>query len=555
MKLNLTFFTARATFVMILWSTVSFAQKANLYASLSQQDPRLYIAMAYQPDADAFGALSQDFKIEITNVTNDKLKILIEYYADLVCGGRKTSSVGWGQDGFTIQPRERVVPTWTGQHQWGYARVRGDACPRDTWEKKGVYQDGFKAYNIIKSVGYRIIKVTNLSEQERQEKQKIEDEQRLKKAEADRKAKELEAKAKLEKEKQERIENEKKRQQKLADEKLGATENLQREQEDTHRRDEEKRAAAEEERRRIEREDDAKPTCAKSFMVNLTMKLEAEYNSYKRGQMPPGSRANLMEDARKLLTLCPTNLTADRILNSLEKDQQMETEMITAIFDNAARMEIDLKMSLSSGLPAIEEQTVGVNFGGAIKLHYGIPAISAVAAVGISSIQYPAYSFIYKNKKPREILPSDLPNESSAYDVGTTLSITGGIGAAGTIPIIKNKDKTSAWPTLGISLEALGLLYYNTINNDIIRTHFPTMIEDFTFGLSGSVGLSFLMSAETMVTVKFGMDHFFLKDEIDGPIEKLLNSDGKNATMDYTATIINNKKTVPYVGLGISFGL
>ncbi len=555
MKLNLTFFSARVTFIMVLLSDLMFAQNANRYASLSQQDHRLNIAMAYQPDADAFGALTQDFKIEIANLTNDKLHIFIEYYADLVCGGRKTGRVGWNQDGYIMQPRERIIPNWTGQHQWGYTRILGDACPRDTWEKKGVYQDGFKAYNIIKGVGYRIIKVTNLSEQERQEKQKIEDEQRLKKAEADRKAKELEAKAKLEKEKQKRTENEKIRQQNLADEKLSAAEKMQRDEVEAHRRAEEKRAAAEEERRRIEREDDAKPTCSKSFMVRLTMKLEADYNSYKVGQMAPGSRATLMEDARKLLTLCPSNLTADRILNSLEKDQQMEAEMITAIFDNAARMEIDLKMSLSSRLPAIEEQTVGVNFGGAIKLHYGIPAISAVAAVGISSIQYPAYSFIYKNKKPREILPSDLPNESSAYDVGTTLSITGGIGAAGTIPIIKNKDKTSAWPTLGISLEALGLLYYNTINNDIIRTHFPTMIEDFTFGLSGSVGLSFLMSAETMVTVKFGMDHFFLKDEIDGPIEKLLNSDGKNATMDYTATIINNKKTVPYVGLGISFGL
>src|SRR5690606_33767743 len=74
-------------FMLLLMATPDLvAQKANTSYSVTQQDARLQVAIYYQVDNDAFGNLSQDYRITVRNNTQDKLHVYIEYYADLVCG-------------------------------------------------------------------------------------------------------------------------------------------------------------------------------------------------------------------------------------------------------------------------------------------------------------------------------------------------------------------------------------------------------------------------------------------------------------------------------------
>jgi len=169
------------------------AQKATTSYPVTQQDSRLHVGMDYQiEDNNVLGAFSQDYRITVQNKTNDKLHVYIEYYAETVCGKRRTSQFAPLGDGYIMQPNESVNSTWDGNKQFGYQRFLGDECPKNTWRQTGTDKNGDKTYSIISSLGYRIVKIINLSEQERKEA-----EAKKQKEEAEKKKKEEEEKKRL----------------------------------------------------------------------------------------------------------------------------------------------------------------------------------------------------------------------------------------------------------------------------------------------------------------------------------------------------------------------
>lgn len=182
--------------MVLILSHNLWAQKVTTAFPVAQQDARLHVGMEYQvEDNNVLGAFSQDYRITVQNKTNDKLRVYIDYYAETVCGKRRTSQFAPLGDGYTMQPGESVSPTWT-HKDFGYQRFLGDECPKNTWRQTGTDKNGDKTYSIINSLGYRIIKIVNLSEQERkeaetkkqkEEKEKKEAEEKKKKEEAERK--------------------------------------------------------------------------------------------------------------------------------------------------------------------------------------------------------------------------------------------------------------------------------------------------------------------------------------------------------------------------------
>ncbi len=163
--------TITGIFGMIcLFASNSLTAQVNNVFAVEQQDARIYVEMFYQYDNNAFGNLTQDFKINVYNRTNDKLHIYIEYYADLTCGKRKTYQLGPLGDGYILQPNDRIDKTWGNDGINAYVRLLGNnECSKDSWKQTGVDKDGAKTYSIINSLGYRVVKIINLSEQERKE--------------------------------------------------------------------------------------------------------------------------------------------------------------------------------------------------------------------------------------------------------------------------------------------------------------------------------------------------------------------------------------------------
>ena len=169
------------------------AQKTMNSFAVTQQDPRLYVAMEYQiEDNSVLGAFTQDYRITVRNKTRDKLHVYIEYYAETVCGKRRTSQFAPLIDGYIMAPGEEVIPTLL-QKPFGYQRFTQNECPKNSWRLVGKDKNGNKTYSIINSLGYRIIKIINLSEQERKvaEAKKLKEEQDKKQKEAEVKEKKV----------------------------------------------------------------------------------------------------------------------------------------------------------------------------------------------------------------------------------------------------------------------------------------------------------------------------------------------------------------------------
>src|SRR5690554_1422768 len=162
---------------------------------VNQQDPRIRVSIFYQKQNDALlGAFTQDYKIVVQNLTNDKLHIEIDYYANLTCG-QKDHKFGPLSNGATLKPGELMDRSWLSDGHNTYQRLIYDSCPKSNWREMGTDKNGNKLYSIINSLGYNIIKITNLSEEERKkedEKKKEEIEAKNKKLEEEKKKKENE---------------------------------------------------------------------------------------------------------------------------------------------------------------------------------------------------------------------------------------------------------------------------------------------------------------------------------------------------------------------------
>src|SRR5690606_8196089 len=86
-----------------------------------------------------------------------------------VCGKRNTHKLGPLGDGYIMKPGESIDKTWLNDGIGSYVRILGDVCPKDTWRQTGTDKSGSKTYSMINSLGYRIVKIINLSDLERKE--------------------------------------------------------------------------------------------------------------------------------------------------------------------------------------------------------------------------------------------------------------------------------------------------------------------------------------------------------------------------------------------------
>ena len=181
--------------VTFLLSTVPVIYGQTKYMvdiPVTQQDSRIHVTLMYQEKNDAFGMMTQDYRITVTNNTTDKLKVYIDYGARLVCGAEKSHKLGPLGDGITIAPSQTVGKPYGSDGIGSAVRLTAGACPRESWKQMGEDEKGSALYSMISTVYYRIVKIENISEKERSaaeaKKQKAEAELR-KKAEAEQKQK------------------------------------------------------------------------------------------------------------------------------------------------------------------------------------------------------------------------------------------------------------------------------------------------------------------------------------------------------------------------------
>ncbi|WHF52533.1 hypothetical protein QGN23_04445 [Chryseobacterium gotjawalense] len=195
----------------LLLQTINLSgQKYMVDIPVSQQDPRVHVTLMYQEKNSAFGVMTQDYRILVKNNTADKLKVYIEYGAQLVCGSEKTHQLGPLGDGITIEPSQTVGKPYATDGIGSAVRLTESSCPKDTWRSMGKDASGSLLYSMISSVSYRIVNIENISEKDRaaavSKRQKQEDELKRKKQDDELKQKKAsEEKAKQEADKNSRF--------------------------------------------------------------------------------------------------------------------------------------------------------------------------------------------------------------------------------------------------------------------------------------------------------------------------------------------------------------
>src|SRR6478736_4467652 len=158
----------------IFLATVGLAQNTNIhYRNLQQASPMIRVELHHN-DNCALGA--QFAGVTIQNLTGYKLRVELEYYCDMFCGERLSQKIGFG-DGVVIMPNEH----FGGEGFWETKNEAFDAGNRAGSACKSVKIDEHK-YSKIKTMGYRLINIENLTEKERLKAEAEE------KAAADRKA-------------------------------------------------------------------------------------------------------------------------------------------------------------------------------------------------------------------------------------------------------------------------------------------------------------------------------------------------------------------------------
>ncbi|MGN0020182.1 MAG: hypothetical protein ACI35Z_05250 [Sphingobacterium hotanense] len=290
--------------------------------------------------------------------------------------------------------------------------------------------------------------------------------------------------------------------------------------------------------------------CQSPYVIQLAQNLEGKYNSYKDGKLAVGSRDQLIANARQILTLCPYNLIAKNVLDALEREQQIQSQMIGSIIESSTRYEIEISRSIfKAHEDNLEQNSIGQDFSLLAKLFYGIPEIAFVAALGFSQERYPAYTFSYSNPQG---LPNEFPKSNTPFDVGSYFSINGAAGIGSVIPILKKPYSTI--PKIGLALEGLAFLKYGSFNEMTIESHFPDLKKKFTTALRARSGVVIGLTNDFGISLNFGYEKFFMKEEVEGVVQNLSESDGSTAKVKYNANIVNPKSNAMFFGISLLFG-
>lgn len=179
------------TALLMLQIFTATGQKYMVNIPITQQDPRIHVTLMYQEKNNAFGMMTQDYRITVRNNTADKLKVNIDFGARLICGTEKSHKLGPLGDGITIAPSQTVGKPYGTDGIGSAVRLTESACPKDSWKKMGNDETGSQLYSMISYVHYRIVSIENLSEKERAaaqaKKQKAEEEANQRRIEAEHK--------------------------------------------------------------------------------------------------------------------------------------------------------------------------------------------------------------------------------------------------------------------------------------------------------------------------------------------------------------------------------
>lgn len=551
--------------------------------------------MYYEKEDNALlGALTIDYKIAVQNLTNDKLHVFIDYYANTVCG-QKSHRIGSLGNGIVLKPGEKIDRTWLSDGHNTYQRLIYDTCPKSSWREVGKDREGNKLFSLINSLGYSITKIVNLSEEERQkaeEKKRKEEEERNKKEEArkqeeakkakeaeERRLKEEEVKKateakerKLREEEGRRIEEAKrlKEMQKDEDDRNAAKTDAQQQKDMEQRRQEEtKREREAEERQKqneenerlkarneedrirkekadqIAKEDEGKKPCHKSYVLEKSRWFQSNYNHYKKNKNSGFKRADLMTEARNILLICPYNLAVEEMLADLQKEEDQQIAMINSLIDNAVGIDIEISRSIVS--EGDMEGSLSKEMGILFKAQYASRNVSFIIGAGVSFVTFPSYVFTYSDSK-NSSLPNKFPKENVPYAVGNATNIDGVLGVGFQIPLLKNNIKGYA-PKLAIPLEVLGIVSYIIKEDNDFHASFPDVIDVYNIQFRASTGISFLVGKNSNLKLMVGMDKHIFDSEISG----FAKTD--EGSVYYNAEILNFKSLVPFVSLGFQFGL
>lgn len=154
---------------LLILSSYSLGQKDNVhYTNLHQPDTRIYVALHHNR---TIGLGAQFFGVSIENKTSDKLRVELEYTAHMTCGQDITRRIGFG-DGLLIQPGARIGAEgfWdTDNTSFDAGNSRNSECMKSPNKSKKISEN---EYTAIERVSFRLIRITNVSEQERLEAEK-----------------------------------------------------------------------------------------------------------------------------------------------------------------------------------------------------------------------------------------------------------------------------------------------------------------------------------------------------------------------------------------------
>ena len=182
---------------LLLIVVCSKAYSQQIIHPLQQFDNRIHVKIITDKALKGFKPQSQYIGVEITNKTQDKLQVIVSYYANLTCGSRVYGKNGATESGEFLTPgKTSKADFWSNMNSFNVVDRLAPGCTDNEGLRIKVAENQF---SWIQSVGYEIVSIENISEKERlkakEEKERKDEETKKKQEEAVRLKAETNAKA------------------------------------------------------------------------------------------------------------------------------------------------------------------------------------------------------------------------------------------------------------------------------------------------------------------------------------------------------------------------
>lgn len=149
--------------LFLLFYKNSYSQQ--IIHPLQQFDNRIHVKIITDKALKGFKPQSQYIGIEITNKTQDKLQVVVSYYANLTCGSRVYGKNGATESGEFLTPgKTSKADFWSNMNSFNVVDRLAPGCTDNEGLRIKVAENQF---SWIQSVGYEIVSIENISEKER----------------------------------------------------------------------------------------------------------------------------------------------------------------------------------------------------------------------------------------------------------------------------------------------------------------------------------------------------------------------------------------------------